>query len=214
MKTFSDELKAALDAGAVMVSGAVKIAMAEPVLAWGGYHTLEIEGEDYLPLGADALIKATSGQLGSAEQSIELSLSGLDPLILTLADTAEARRAAVVVWRLFFDSAGVNLLGAHRYAAGRVDTLATDETPGGTASIKARVKTAAAGQGRMTGRMRSDADQRLFDPTDGSLKWVTSAPSKTLAWGGKPPNRAGASLPNLTGGGGGLGNLDLSGVRL
>lgn len=213
MKTFSSDLIAALEAGEVMQVGAVKIATADPFRVWGGFHTLTLDGEAYTGIGATGLVQVTSGQLGSAEQSIELAMTLLDPTVLGLVDLAGVRGASAVIWRLFFDTTGTQLLGAHKYAAGRVDSLPMDETSGGEATLRAKIKTAAAGQGRLTGAMRSDAAQRALDANDGAFKRVTAAPLKTIAWGGKPPNRAGGTLPNTNGGGSSV-RLDLGSVNI
>ena len=53
---------------------------------------------------------------------------------------------------------------------------------------------AARGLGRKTGRVRSDADQRLIKETDGAMRAITYASEKLLYWGGEKPARAGSSL--------------------
>lgn len=200
MKAYSPELDAALLEGEVISVGAVKIATAEsPALVWGGHGSVELDGEVYTGIGQAGLISVTGGQLGSAEQSIDLTLSGVDPSVLSVLSQIDARRAPVVIWRLFFSGTGATILGAHVFARGRIDGLSTEETAGGTATIRARVESAARGLGRQTGRMRADADQRLVDGNDGGFQWVTQAPSRQLAWGGKPPTYAAAALPNAIG---------------
>ncbi len=198
MKPYSIALEAALDAGEVITVGAVRIGTAEPFCVWGGHADLVLDGEAYVGIGAAGLVQATGGRLGGAESGLELSLSGVDPDTLALLDHADVNRAPVKVWRLMFDLAGVNVLGAFAFARGRVDTMAVEETPGETASIKLRVETAARGLGRSTGRRRADADQRLVSPTDGGMKWLSIAPGRTLVWGGTPPQRLASALPNTS----------------
>lgn len=194
MKAYSAELLAALDAGEVITAGAVKIATATPLRAWSGYGPLTLNGESFAGVGQAGLVKATGGRLGGTEQAIELSLSGVDSDMLPLLDMADLKGSAVTIWRLMFDGSGSQLLGAHIFAAGRVDGLPVEETPGGSSIIRCRVESAARGSSRSTARLRSDVDQRQLDPLDGSLRWVTVAPGRVLYWGGKTPARASAVL--------------------
>lgn len=203
MKVLAPAALAALEAGEAIVAGAVEIA-GDPVLRiWGGYHELTFDGRTFDPIGDRGLVQVTGGALGDAAQNIELILSGIDPETLALLDAAEVSRAPAVLWRLIFNASGTTLLGFNIWARGQLDTLERQEEIGGTASIRARLETAARGLGRRGGRMRSDADQRLVDATDGFFKNVSYAGEKTLYWGGRRPSRAGSALP---GSGGGFGS--------
>ncbi len=203
MKTYSDEAIAALAAGNVMTSGAVKIDLVDAFNVWGGAGTIQLtdggDPEDYIGIGQAGLVSVTGQQLGGTEDGIELRLSGVDASIVPIVEAAEIRGARVTIWRLMFDGSGTTLLDAIVFERGRVDKLTTEETPGGTATIIVQVETAARGLGRNTGRMRSDADQRAVDASDGIYSRVTAAGELTLAWGGKPPARAGLALPNTSG---------------
>lgn len=208
MKVLAPAALAALEAGDAIVAGAVEIA-GDPVLRiWGGYTDLTFDGRTFEGIGDRGLVQVTGGALGDAAQNIELILSGIDPETLALLDAAEISRAPAVLWRLIFDASGTSLLGFNVWARGQLDTLERQEEIGGTASIRARLETAARGLGRRGGRMRSDADQRLVDAADGFFKNVSYAGEKTLYWGGRRPSRAGSSLPGSGGGfgGGGFGS--------
>lgn len=204
MKIFSDAAKAALAAGDVRTSAAVKILAGDPFLAWGGAGVLTIEAEDYTGIGDAGFVTVSGGQIGGTEDAIALSLSGVEPTVMDLDTTAAARDARTTVWRLMFDGSGQVLLDAQPFDHGRLDKLAWDDTPGAASKLTATVETAARGLGRNTGRLTADADQRMIDAADGSLKRVTQAGQLTLAWGGKPPARAGLALPNV-GPAGGIG---------
>lgn len=214
MKTYSAAAQAALETGAVMTAGAVKVATATPFRVWSGHGELALgsPAEAYAGIGDHGLVSVTSSRLGGTEDGIDLTLSGVDPDAAALIDHADVRNARVTIWRLLFDSSGRNLLDASVFERGRVDKLPREDTPGGTSTIRCKVETAARGLGRRTGRMSSDADQRLIQATDGSMSRVTQAGDLTLAWGGKPPTRAGLALPGTSGGdfkGGGNDRPDL-----
>jgi hypothetical protein len=205
MKAYSSQLTAALEAGGVTTAGAVKIATTAGFRVWGGEGTITLDGEDYVGIGDRGLVQDLGSQLGGAEQGLELTLSGVDSDVIPIIHAANIRNAPARVWQLLFDLSGANFLGAFP-RGGRIDSLSIEDVPGGKATIRARSESAAKNMGRMTGRQRSDADQRTLNPTDGGMQWATQAPLRSLAWGGKPPARvASGILPgSVTAGGGGV----------
>jgi hypothetical protein len=194
MKVFSDEAISAMEAGATIVAGAVKFDLPEPLRVWGGFGPLTIDGEDMLGVGDRGLVSTTGAALGGAEQNLTLQLSGVDPTVLAGFSAVAFRRIPAICWRLIFDGSGRTLLDATIFARGRVDQLPIEETPGGTATIKAVIEGAARASGRAGGRMRTDADQRLISNTDGGFKAVSYAGQVTLYWGGKVPVPANTAL--------------------
>lgn len=206
MKTLAPAALAALEAGNAIVSGALEIACTPVVRVWGGYHELTFDGRTFLPIGDRGLAQVAGGALGDAAQDITLTLSGIDPETLALLDATGVSGASAVLWRLIFDQTGTSLLDFDVWARGRLDTIEQDEEIGGTAKITARLETAAKGLGRRGARMRSDADQRLIDASDGFFKNVSFAGEKTLYWGGRRPARAGSALPGVGPGFGGAGD--------
>ncbi len=199
MRSLATAAMAAIEDGTAQIAGAVEIlAVDEAIRVWSGHGILPLEGEDYLPLGDRDLGIATGAALGGIAQNLSLSLSGIEPALLELLDAASIKGAPVRVITLVFDCSGTQLLDHFVHRRGRVDRVSQKETSAGTATITVEVEGPGRGLGRRTGRMRSDADQRLIDPDDGGMRQVSFAAEKTLYWGGRRPSRAGASL----GGGG------------
>lgn len=199
MKFFSAAEMAAIEAGTAITAAAVDIACDPPARFWTGYGTLPIGGADYVGLGSMALVKGTSAALGSADQNITLSASGIDPEALVLLSREDVRGAAVTIHRLLFSGDGRTMLGAHVFKRGRVDQVQTEEAVGGAAEIRVLVETAARGLGRSGQRMRTDADQRLVKPTDGFFRKVAYISEIQLAWGGKKPETAEKALGGIAG---------------
>jgi hypothetical protein len=166
-----------------------------PIRLWGGYGDADLPSDEgtstFHGIGDRGLIGSSTAAIGGTAQNLTLALSGIEPAALEVLDADEVRDAAVVVRRLIYDSAGKTLLGAYVYTRGRLDELKTSETVGGAAAIQISVEGAARGLGRRGGRSRSDADQRLVNPTDGFFKNVSFAAQKTLYWGGKKPAKFG-----------------------
>lgn len=191
MKSLAAAAMAAIEDGSARVGGAVEILCDPPVRAWSGYGPLVIEGETYDGLGDRDVGIAGGAAIGGIAQNTTLSLSGIEPEVLALLEAAELRRAPVTVRSLIFDSSGTEFLDHFVHRRGRVDRVIVRETSGGTATITLEVESPGRGLGRNTGRLRSDADQRLIDPNDGFFKNVSFAGEKTLYWGGRRPTRAG-----------------------
>ncbi len=191
MKSLSAAALAAIEDGSARIGGAVEILCTEPVRVWSGYGTLAIEGEDYDGLGDREVGIAGGAAIGGIAQNTTLSLSGIEPEVLALLDAAGLRRAPVTVRSLVFDGSGTQFLDHFVHRRGRVDRVIVRETSGGTATITVEVESPGRGLGRSTGRLRSDADQRLVDPADGFFKNVSFAGEKTLYWGGRRPSKAG-----------------------
>ncbi|MDP3405043.1 MAG: hypothetical protein Q8S03_10165 [Brevundimonas sp.] len=194
MKTFSAEAIAALKAGDVMVSGAVRLALETPARFWGGHGVKVIAGEAYVGLGVHGLVRATGGSLGGQDQGVTLELSGVDPDVAARVDLEALRGVSVVLRRLIFNGRGSTLLHQAVFLRGRVDFATREDTPGGPSILRLSVEGAARGLGRRSERMRTDADQRLIAPNDGSLKRVSYAGQQLITWGGRPPERAGVAF--------------------
>lgn len=192
MRSLATAARAAIEDGTARIAGAVEIlARDEPIRVWSGHGILPLDGADYLPLGDREVGIATGAALGGIAQNLSLSLSGIEPALVELLDAASVKNAPVRVMTLIFDGSGTVLLDWFVHRRGRVDRVIVRETSGGTATITVEVEGPGRGLGRRTGRMRSDADQRLIDPDDGGMRQVSFAAEKTLYWGGRRPSRAG-----------------------
>jgi hypothetical protein len=194
VKVFTVEAMDALQEGATIVSGAVEIACDPPIRLWGGYGLLEIDGNEYQPIGDRGVAQVSNAALGGAAQGITLTLSGVEAEALELLDADEVHDAPVKLYRLIFSGDGRTLLDYHVFTRGRLDQVSIDEIIGGPAAITVSVQSQAKGLGRKGGRMRTDADQRLINPDDGFFKNVAFAGQKQLYWGGQRPVTAGAAL--------------------
>lgn len=194
MKQIAQAALDALEEGTARIGGAVEILADEPVRLWNGFGVLTLEGVDYQPLGRADVGIATGAAIGGIAQNTTLTLSGIDPEAIALLDATGLRRAPVTVRSLVFDGSGTQLLDAFVHRRGRVDRVIVREASGGTASITLEVESPGRGLGRRTGRIRSDADQRLIDPSDGGLSRVSYAGEKQLYWGGRRPAKAGQAL--------------------
>ena len=215
MKSFTTAAKNAIGAGSSLVGGAVKIGCVPPVRVWSGEGTIQISGEDFIGVGDRGIAENTGATIGSSASGLTLTLSGVDPDALALINATGLKGSPCQIWRLIFDGTGTSLLDAQTFSRGRVDDVSTNETVGGEAKISVAIEGAARGLGRRSGRLRTDADQRLIDSTDGGYRQISYAGQKTLYWGGKKPTNAGTALGSSNGSatpqfsGGGISSLSV-----
>jgi hypothetical protein len=197
MHTYSEAAQAALDDGTALAVGAVYLELSTgPWGVWGGHYVLELDGKTFQPIGDRGLASVAGGQLGTAEQGATLTLSGVDPNVLALVDTLSVRGAAAILYELLFDQTGSALLSAKVALRGRCDRMPIEDEIGGNSTVTLNIEGSVRGLGRRSGRMRTDADQRLIVGSDGGFKQVAYAGEITLNWGGKPPQRAASAVPN------------------
>lgn len=197
MKTFASAWSTALAAGEGLVTGALRIQGASSTLRyWGGYGDLTLGGEVYTGIGDRALITASGASLGGAANPITVEITGIDDTATAIRDLVGLRGAFIRVWRLGFDSNGVNLLDNRVWHRGRLDKATLVEAADEPSRILCEIDGPARTLGRALSRMGSDADQRITDANDDCFKYVNVAADKKLAWGGKPPQRAKEALPN------------------
>lgn len=206
MKTISAAAMAEIVAGTAIVTGAVEIQSTPVIRVWGGHWVINLDGNDYQPLGDRGTAQQTSGALGGVAQGMTLTLSGIEAAALALLDASEVKRAPVVIRRMIFKGDGKTLLDWSVWDRGKLDTLTRDETVGGPAAINVAIESAARGLGRSGARMRSDADQRLIRAADGYFKNAAYAGQKALYWGGKRPAFVGQVIGGGSGGGGDYGD--------
>ena len=196
MKSISGAANAAMQDGTAISVGAVRIGTTTPTCIWGGYGQITLPSgpagasETYDGIGDRGLVSVTGSALGTSEQNITLSLSGIEPDVLALLGSTGLQGAVCQIWLMTWDGAGQNMLDAQIFAAGRLDTMPVSDVIGGTATVTASVETAARGLGRSGQRMRTDADQRLISSGDNAFRAVSFAGNKTLYWGGRKPTSA------------------------
>jgi hypothetical protein len=193
VKDYSSEALDAIERGEVIVSGAVAIYCEPPVFVFGGYGTIEIDGDTYVGIGDRTLAQTSSGAIGASEQNLSIGVSGIDPEALQLLEASEIQSAPAKTYRLVADGSGTKVLDCRIFKRGRVDQLSIQDVIGGTATVTAELESAARGLGRQGYRMRSDADQRLIDPLDGFFKHVSYAATKTIYLNGGKPSSAGSA---------------------
>ena len=108
--------------------------------------------------------------------------AGLDATTLASIETVQYRNAGCIVYRGYLHPDTYALLSVEAVFRGKIDTISHNVTEGGEIYMEAAVESKAIDLGRSGYRMRTDADQRLIDPADGSLRSVQAVATQQLKW--------------------------------
>lgn len=127
---------------------------------------------------------------GSSEgQAVPLSIRlngdarhGLDASVLAQIETVQYRGRPVYVWRAYLDPDSYALISVESVFRGKIDTISHNITEGGECFLDADVESNAIDLGRSGYRLRTDIDQRLIDPADGSLAHVQGTATQKIDW--------------------------------
>jgi len=193
MKTLPEEAVEALAGRAPILAGAARFTFDDTYRLWSGFGDIEIDGQTFKGIGANALIVPTGSQTGGSAEGVRLTLSALDPDVAQSIEDESYHQKPVTIWRLIFSPDHV-LLGAAVYLRGRVDTVTIMEQVGGDSAIELDIEGPRRDMSRRGSRLRSNTDQRVLGGSgDAAFKHITYAGRKTLVWGQKPVN-AGQAL--------------------
>lgn len=179
--------QAAIAKRRLIQSGALRLSLSPVRRFWGGIGTLTINGEDYLGVGARALVSPISSELGGAAGGVTITLSALDPDIAATIENEDYSQKPCVLRRLIFDENGVDLLSSMVVLRGKLDKVTIREVVGGEAALDFYLENSARDLSRTNSTMMSDVFQRLIGgASDGSLKHMGSAGKQFLSWGKRP----------------------------
>jgi hypothetical protein len=190
-----DGALAALEAGEAVVAGALFVNCDPPFRVWGGDGDLSLGGHTYTGIAARGLIQVAGSTLGSAAQSLAVSLSGIEPAAMAIFDASAADQASVIAYQLIFDATGTQLLAYAIEKRGALDQIQEEDQVGGQSTLTAMIESSVLGLRRFLGRIAADIDQRRTTSTDHSFKGVSYAGQITLYWAGHKPQSAGQALP-------------------
>lgn len=108
--------------------------------------------------------------------------AGLPASTLATIEGVQYRGAPALVYRGYLHPDTYALLSVEAVFRGRIDTIEHRVTEGGEVYMEAAVESMAIDLGRSGYRMRSDVDQRLIDPSDGSLRHVQGVATQQIKW--------------------------------
>lgn len=153
----------------------------ETVNAWTGIGTLTSGGVDYLGTGSMGSISAISEASDVKADGLTLTLSGIDPTLLSESLTDIQVGAAAKVYFGLMATAST-LIGAYLIFSGTVDKPQIRTSVDGL-TISLALENRLVNLQRATQRRYTSADQRLYFPTDMAFNWVEILQDIALLWG-------------------------------
>lgn len=152
-----------------------------------GQGVLTWSGIDFQGAGTLFALSSIGGTSDGSAVGLSIRLNGdarvgLDASVLAQIETIQYRNAPVLVYRAYLHPDTYALVSVETVYRGYVDTIDHNVAEGGDAYLEAACESRALDLGRSGYRMRADADQRLIDPGDGSLRNVQVSATQKLKW--------------------------------
>lgn len=158
-----------------------------PVGIWSDTYPLTMETVVYNP--AAISLGSVGSRKGLSSEQLDVTVSLLSPSVATIMSGIAWHQRPVVVFHAFVDGAG-DVLGVVPVFSGFLDAAPVEDEDGGTLKMTLVVESNNRELSRSSGRMRSDADQRLVSASDGFFKHTTaSTVDSKIFWGRKGPQR-------------------------
>lgn len=183
-RTITPALAAALTAAGVKICHLVKMDFDSATVAiWTGLGALSFDGTSYLGMGGNLAFSFPSETVEQRATSGTVTLGGLDPSILAIADTENYQGRRITIYTGAFNTTtGALIADPTIEFRGIMDTMEpTDD--GSTATIALGVVSRAAAFDRPSNRRYTPEDQALRDPTDKGFDYVAGLQDHNALWG-------------------------------
>ena len=173
----SAQLRPALFVEANFVSG--------PLYVWSGRGSITWNGQTWVGIGALGSVSTIEEGSTVEAKGITLTLSGIDPTLLTDVLTEFQVGLPVTVWLALFDATTSLIPNPVTAFAGRMDQPTLD-VDGTTASITINCENRLLDMNTPVDRRYTNEDQQLDHPGDRGFEFVNSIQEVTIFWGRTP----------------------------
>lgn len=153
---------------------------------WSGAGSLVFEGVTYV--GAGSLLDLSDIRQSTELAAIKISLTlraipntDLTPDILATIEQEQYHQRPVRLMTAFFDPDTEALLSVEVMVRGIVDRIVHNDGDGAT--LECQIETRTRDITKSGYRVRSDADQKMLDPTDDGLRHVATVHTETIYFG-------------------------------
>jgi hypothetical protein len=163
---------------------------------FSGHGEFTYNSVTYQGAGSIIAISPAAASADGTAQGLKLTVNaaardGLDTSILSTIETVNYAGRPVIYSVGYLHPDTYALLSVETAWRGFVDYGEHSITEGGDAAFTFHCESRSLDLGRSGYRMRTDADQRMIDPNDGSLKAVSTTGQKQLAFGRVTPETFG-----------------------
>ncbi len=185
-RTASAAMVAALQASILCPAIFVEANFANgPVYVWSGYGSVTWNGQTWQGLGSLGSISNIEEGATVEAKGMTLTVSGVDPALLSDVLTDFQVGLPVTVWLGLFDASGSLLADPIVSFAGRMDQP-TISMSGEIATIGINCESRLLDMNVSVERRYTDADQQLDYPGDLGFGFVNSIQDVTIYWGRHP----------------------------
>lgn len=155
------------------------------VYVWNGLGSIDWNGHTWTGIGSLGSVSTIEEGANVQARGATLTLSGLDPAILTEVMTQYKVTAPVTIWLGLFDTDGDLIPDPVISFSGRMDQPTLTVTgPSGTLNINCENRLL--DMNISVEKRYSDQDQKLDFPDDRGFEWVNAIQSITIFWGRHP----------------------------
>jgi hypothetical protein len=184
----ADEVRPAFFVHLALDSGDVRV--------WNGAAEYELDGETFQGVGHLGGISPVEESTRVTARGIELSLSGIDSSMVSIALAERYRGRRVTIWLAFFDEDFALIADPVQHFSGFLDTMSLQEDGGSTSTITITAESRLIDLERpRESRLTNEEQQRLY-PGDLGLEYVAGLADKALPWGVPASSATSSSAPS------------------
>jgi len=154
-------------------SGFLRLTTAGHNVTWNGYT--------WTGVGVLGSVEAIAEDVALQANGIRLTLSGVDPEVISIALQQAYQGRAAKIWIAFVNDAGAIIADPLQIFGGRMDNMTV--TDGQTASVVLNLESELAAWNRPRVRRFTDTDQQAEYPGDRGMEFVTEAAQRVVKWG-------------------------------
>lgn len=149
---------------------------------WSGYGPYTFNSESYQGAGELLAISEISETSSISAEGVQVSLSGVDSSILSLAMTEDYVGRPLTIYLGFFDEDESLVNTAFTLFQGYIDAMPISDD-GSTCTISCSVESRLRDLFRSKLKLFSDGDQRAIDSEDAAMEYIATLQDKEITWG-------------------------------
>jgi hypothetical protein len=158
---------------------------------FSGIGTFEWSGVTFTGAGTLFEIDTIGSSMDGSAVPLVIRLNGdaragLTPTVLATIESVQYRGRPVTVYRRYMHPETYAELSTELIYRGKIDTMVHKIQEGEQAVLECHTENVLIDLARSGYRMRSDADQRLIDANDGSMRFTSTVPDFKIDWGSAP----------------------------
>ncbi len=156
-----------------------------PLYVWSGSGSVSWNGQTWMGVGSFGGVSTIEEGSTVEAKGITLTLSGIDPTLLTDVLSEFQVGLPVTVWLALFDQTNTLIPNPVTAFAGRMDQPAID-VDGTAATITINCENRLLDMNTPVDRRYTNEDQQLDHPGDRGFEFVNSIQEVTIYWGRTP----------------------------